>query len=636
MSTAKFSINSGSTWTDTSKFTDGSAGDTSTYEEGARTNGGAENIRMALYYGSSHNAIDHFLYEAEVAEYGTAAISGGICFSYPSTDGITEGTAANHTPASTPATTSFTSIRIPTSGSLDTPITTAYAILMLEFNGGAPGVSNSPRVSDIRAYDASGVEVPPVAWPGGGGPVTINMPVISTSSVGAVKQATKRGGVTSSSLVSALFGRSLRIGVVSTSVVSGVKQVTKRAALISRSAAAGLAGRVVVLPMAVISTSVVSLVPRKVILTVGAVLSTSVVSGLRRITKRGGALSPSRAGALKTITKRAALVSRSVVSITAPQIRLSASDVFAALRAFQFAIATLKGKRMIALASLLRYFDIEARSIPQSLLTELQAAAATMATLEENMVGDDGISGTLYGAGDQKFIATVAGVAGTIAAQMAVNNDILAKHGRMIQTYNSYLAGVGQSVLVAGQPAFTNIDSYLSYVNNPALGGALYAGLVSPNFALIWFLFNLQAATGLMSPGNVYAPATTLGTVLVGPGAGAIAFTDGASIRTVNDGAGGLQGYTPAPAVQVDVTVAINGTLTIHMTGNGQDATGAPFVGHIWTGVLDNFGVGDSLMLTPAAAGDRISDTTGVAAVVGGTATTGAFSLASVPDRTAP
>lgn len=95
---------------------------------------------------------------------------------------------------------------------------------------------------------------------------------------------------------------------------------------------------------------------------------------------------------------------------------------------------------------------------------------------------------------------------------------------------------------------------------------------------------------------------------------------------------GGAQGYCPVADLRANVTVNINNTLTITVTGKGWDAAGVAHTGRTWTIVLDNLNAGQHADATPTIGGDRLAQITGVA-ISAGAATAGAFTLDSVLER---
>ncbi len=304
----------------------------------------------------------------------------------------------------------------------------------------------------------------------------------------------------------------------------------------------------------------------------------------------------------------------------------TAGDPFTALRLFRRNWAFLKGPLVIPPQRLLPILDAEGASVRTS---DFQLAANTLVGIPLLITGGDGVTSTVYGSGDEAFILDMGPVTDGQIASASPMLRLGAFFGQWMTKLNNHLAKMGAGILVGSPPApaFLNLDQYATYQN----GLTRYSFLVSPNIALLQWLYNNQQGPLLMQPGNVYAPATALGTATVGAGAGAVAFAAGGVIPTVNTPASGQQGYTPARGAAANVTASVNGTLTVTLTASGWDANGNPVTGRNWTAVLGNMAAGQSVSLTPAVTGDRISQVT--AASGAGTATAGAFSLMSLTER---
>ena len=267
-------------------------------------------------------------------------------------------------------------------------------------------------------------------------------------------------------------------------------------------------------------------------------------------------------------------------------------------------------------------------SIPTTILALLDKADAGYKTAEAlaRQARWAEMTALLTAAGDLTFILKLATALQSSQAQTAPDAINFAAAQPLLQALdNAYLLPLGWATL----------DAYLTVQN-----AAPFTALVGPNAAYLVWLYRSNGSkwrgkktpTLLMTPGNVFAPVTALGTATVGAG-GAVTFTDGAAIRTTNDTTTGIQGYTPAPGVLATVTTPVNGTLTVQVTYNGLNAAGGAVTGRHGTLVLDGLGVGATATMTLQAAGDRISDVTALAATGSPTATAGAFGLASVLER---
>lgn len=250
---------------------------------------------------------------------------------------------------------------------------------------------------------------------------------------------------------------------------------------------------------------------------------------------------------------------------------------------------------------------------------DLAAATARVASTQVNVVGGDGTTSTIYGTGDEAFILKVAPAID--AAALALIPDTVNK-----QAYSIPMSAIADWLHTTDGGNFANLDTYATAQNMSSYG----TWLTAPNLAYIYFLYNAKLL--MMSPGNVFAPATTFGTALVG-GTGAITYTSGSNIATVNNAPSGTQGYVPSPGVTATITVATNGSLLVTVTGDGVSATGVPFTGHTWTVDLSTLSIGTVATFTPTVAGDRISAVTACVSTGTPTATAGAFTLASVLER---
>lgn len=303
-----------------------------------------------------------------------------------------------------------------------------------------------------------------------------------------------------------------------------------------------------------------------------------------------------------------------------------AGDPFAALRLFGRNWAFLKGPLVIPPQRLLPILDAEGASVRTA---DFQLAANTLAGVPLLITGGDGVTSTVYGSGDESFINDMGPVTDAQVAQSSPLARLAAFYAPWMSKLGNHLAKAGAGIPAGSPPApaFGNLDQYASYQN----GLTRYSFLVSPGVALLQWLYNGQQGALLMQPGNVFAPATALGTATVGAAAGAVAFAPGSVIPTVNAPASGQQGYTPAKGAAASVTAPVNGTLTAAFTANGWDANGNVVTGRTWTATLSGLAAGQSVNLAPAVAGDRISAI--VSAAGSGTATAGAFSLMSLTER---
>lgn len=243
------------------------------------------------------------------------------------------------------------------------------------------------------------------------------------------------------------------------------------------------------------------------------------------------------------------------------------------------------------------------------------------------IVGDGGLSGGTYpGCGDIAFITSIynalTGAIGT-SNPPVLSNTIF---GGLLQAVEGYIAKLG--LMLSGNQVAT-LDQYLSYLNSTP-----FTLLVDPRLATEYLQYK-NGVSGvsnylMLSPTNVFAPATEFGTVVVGSG-GSCTYTNVGSIPTTNNTATGAQGYTPAETLQAMVTTTISGTETVTVTGNGVNSAGAAITGATWTGTLSSETAGSTVNFTPTVSGNRISAITGVAGT--GTATSGAFTLQSAVDR---
>lgn len=272
--------------------------------------------------------------------------------------------------------------------------------------------------------------------------------------------------------------------------------------------------------------------------------------------------------------------------------------------------------KMLNPAKLLAILDIVGTSYREA---NLQATALALAGVGAQIYGD---GAAVYGTGNEAFILRMASAADGMIEAATPDKVNLAIYGGFFAALNSYLSSAGGS-------AYSNLDTYLSSLNK----AVPYAALASPKAAYLQWLCSSKRAQFMMQPGNVYAPPTTLGTAIVGAGAG-VTLTTAGSILTISDTVKGLQGYTPAPGLTAQVTTAMSGTLTVTLTASGWNAQGQPVAGRTWTAQLDNLAAGQSAAFVPQVAGDRISAVTAIAGQ--GSAGSGAFTLQSVTDRPAP
>lgn len=224
-----------------------------------------------------------------------------------------------------------------------------------------------------------------------------------------------------------------------------------------------------------------------------------------------------------------------------------------------------------------------------------------------------------------KSVLVVTGTGTSLGAcdDGALQNSI---YKGLFASVNAYISGLKISNV-------TTLDQYLTTLN-----ATPFTALIGPNCAYLYWLYAtnaLKTGTALLTPGNIFAPATTLGTATIGA-AGAVTFTGGASIPTVNVPATPLQGYAPALAIAATATVAVNGTESIHVTYNGQTSAGVPFTGHVGTLVVDSLALGVTTLSTawtPAATGERVSAITAMVVTGSPTATAGAITIKTAIER---
>lgn len=292
-------------------------------------------------------------------------------------------------------------------------------------------------------------------------------------------------------------------------------------------------------------------------------------------------------------------------------------DPFFILRTELQYLLSLKGNSMTLAVTTLAVLDKLAASYR---INELNQMANTLNALPVLIRGGDGVSSTVYGYGADAPILTLLPAAESLILSV-VPNTVLAN------IYKGFVQGLAT---FAAKQGYLSLNAYLTSLN-----ATPYSALVHPNFALINYLYNNGQGTQLLSPGNVFAPQTLFGSATVGAGAGAVVYTDAASIPAVNVVSGtaymSQQGYVPSKGVSLTVTTTINGTLTVTVTGNGTTAAGATVTGRTWTGTLSSLAAGSAVVLTPTVAGDRINHVTGI--VGAGAATVGAFTVNSVIER---
>jgi hypothetical protein len=277
-------------------------------------------------------------------------------------------------------------------------------------------------------------------------------------------------------------------------------------------------------------------------------------------------------------------------------------------------LLSLKGNPVSTASVLLAITDRLAASYRT---TEINLTANALASLPELIRGGDGTTGhTTYGFGaDQPILTLLPAAEGMIAA---ASPDV-------VQTgiYSGFVSSLQSEAVKLGYSGF---DAYATSVNT----SARFSFLVHPNFALLYWLYRSKLAGSLLSPSNVFAPLTTLGTLTVGAGAGSVTFTHVNDVPTVN--APTQQGYTPAPNGQSLVTTTINGTLTLTITGSGIDSGGVTRTGRTWTCVLSSVAANAApVNWTPTIAGDRIASVQSVSG--SGTATAGAVTLQTALER---
>jgi hypothetical protein len=250
---------------------------------------------------------------------------------------------------------------------------------------------------------------------------------------------------------------------------------------------------------------------------------------------------------------------------------------------------------------------------------DLNASSARITANDIHIVGGDGVSSMVYGSGDRAFIKSVADVNSAFAAAI-LPDAVFGKAQAFFSALDSYFAA---------NTAYVNLDAYATAQNT----ATPLSFLVAPNAAYLRLIGSGGRSGGLMTEKNVFPPTTHLGSGTIS-GIGAVTFTAGSTIPTANTaGPPAIQGYAPAKGGNVTITTAIVGTITIRVTANGWDSTGAPVTGRFWTAVISNDGLGVVVPLVPANAGDRISQITACGTTGTNTATAGAFSLESAPER---
>jgi hypothetical protein len=218
------------------------------------------------------------------------------------------------------------------------------------------------------------------------------------------------------------------------------------------------------------------------------------------------------------------------------------------------------------------------------------------------------------------FSASSVGAGGAITAGLTGNVIQAANAAGVVQTLTGTATAGAYAVTLGGQTASIAFNASAAAVQ------AALTGLGLPS------LTGLSCTGGPLGTAPVPCALTgaltgvTEGTIL----ADSSAATGG--VLTVQDT---TQGYAPARGLQATATVAINGSLSVHVTYSGTNAAGGAIAGQVGTLVLDTLAAGATTASgawTPATAGDRIYSVTAIA-YLSGTATAGDFALQSIIER---
>ena len=234
----------------------------------------------------------------------------------------------------------------------------------------------------------------------------------------------------------------------------------------------------------------------------------------------------------------------------------------------------------VTLAEQIKHFDDWSASY--NLMTGLGAASARLTLAGVQDIQGDGA--TYFGVGDVPYISIV-GAANIAAALAALPTTVTPN------VYNGLFAAFTSWMKGAYGNTYSTLDSYLIAGNLAAYtAGTTLPALVSPTTATQYYLYNKQVAASNLTPSNVFAPSTAFGTVAVGAGAGAAAYTDSLSIPPANN----------TNAVKtITITAATGGTFTLTVGGNttgaiSWSATNATLLANITTALnaLANIGAG--------------------------------------------
>lgn len=322
---------------------------------------------------------------------------------------------------------------------------------------------------------------------------------------------------------------------------------------------------------------------------------------------KSGARGITRAVTITLLSAKAQ--ARRITSAPKPE-AVDPRDPFQVLRTELLYLVSLKGGSPVAFAStLLAILDNLAASYRTN---ELNLAANTLAGLPVLIRGGDGVSSTVYGFGQDTPILELLPAADQLIASFVPAKILDALYRPIFTKIDGVLIGMG----------YASLNVYLASLN--ASAPASY--LVHPNAALLYYLYKNQQGALLLSPGNVFAPQTAFGQSVVGPGAGAVAYTDLSAIPSANTTSPtpgmSAQGYTGSKGIALLVTTVVNGTLVV---------TAATASGVTWTGDIGNKAAGQTVLMTPGTTGTRAYHVTGVTG--SGTATAGAFQVNSVLER---
>lgn len=272
---------------------------------------------------------------------------------------------------------------------------------------------------------------------------------------------------------------------------------------------------------------------------------------------------------------------------------------------------------MISAADFLTQTDLVAAAVqtlygPLGGSTSVTGAYAYLVDLRTQVqsIDDDeyemDLQGGVQGSGGMRLAVSRA------LAQMDAAVSLRLLLGWLVSQWDAYFAKYGTA----------GVSSSISEFIDTENGGATpdFTFLVAPEFALLYYLVqggNLSVFTSAawLTPTSVFSPL--------------ISNMGEYDIATTTFSAGDAVDTTHYAEVEPEglVTVDIDGTAAVTVTGVNHDGTPA----RTWTGSADTLAAGNTFVLTPTVAGDRLREVTDIEIV--GTAANGTVRVQSILER---